>query len=228
MCVELPSKRSANGFYIEPMNGMAHVRNALERKLEFNPIKTDMKWPIPFKRQERRETAQNFSISRSATQEYASCEYSFGSMAYKYFSFAYTVLVLVCFFAFSPEISAMVTSAVNITKPLKRIYPQIRVCVCFFFFRSRRCYRIYFFFNLFTKISHAQKNSTKTFWPCFQLFFFTPRVFSLLLRIKLLLPEMLSAWHFLLAIRDSVAKRLNKANVKWKLERVKQGWLSVT
>lgn len=50
---------------------------------------------------------------------------SFGSMPFKYFPFACTVPVLV-FFAFLPEISAMVTSAVNITKPLKRIYPQIQ------------------------------------------------------------------------------------------------------
>lgn len=33
--------------YVESEGKVAHVRNALERKLEFNPIKTNMKWPIP-------------------------------------------------------------------------------------------------------------------------------------------------------------------------------------
>lgn len=117
---------------------------------------------------------------------------SFGSMPFKYFPFACTVPVLV-FFAFLPEISAMVTSAVNITKPLKRIYPQIQ----FFFQNRRRCRRIYVFFNSFTKISQSAKKCTKSFWPCFQLFFFTPLTLSLLLRIESLPPEMLSAWHFL-------------------------------
>lgn len=68
MCVELlPSKRSENGFYVESVNEMAHARNALERKLEFNPIETNKKWPIPFKRQARSGIAQNFSIPCAST-----------------------------------------------------------------------------------------------------------------------------------------------------------------
>lgn len=70
MCVELlPSKRSENGFYVESVNAMAHVRNALERKLEFNPIKTNKKWPIPFERQERSGIAQNFPIPCVSTHK---------------------------------------------------------------------------------------------------------------------------------------------------------------
>lgn len=49
VCVCVSSYRVSdrkNWLYIESRE-IAHVRNALGRKLEFNPIKTNIKWPIP-------------------------------------------------------------------------------------------------------------------------------------------------------------------------------------
>lgn len=96
----------------------------------------------------KRNSSKTFLFHVSDSLECTSGEHSFGSMASKYFlfrSFGFSFGFLhnfLCAF-FLPKISAMVTSAVNITKPLQRIYCRRRRHSC--------CCRIYFFFNWFAK-----------------------------------------------------------------------------
>lgn len=144
------------------------------------------------------------------TKECASSEHSYGSMAFKYFLFRSIRLVSVLvflnlFFAFLPKISAMVTSAVNITKPLKRIYPQIHFFVVVVVVVSTS------FSNCSRKFSwtfpiHSGKKSIKTFCPCFQLFLFS------------LFPSSASSCHHrkcylhdtFCLLRDSMAKKVKQ------------------
>lgn len=209
MCVELlPSKRSENGFYVESVNAMAHARNALERKLEFNPIKTNKKWPIPFERQERSGIAQNFSIPCVSTHKSTrELWIQFRFDAIQIFSIRLHGSSFGIFCVFTRNLGYGYISG----KYYKTTQKNLSTDSVFFLQNRRRCRRIYVFFNLFTKISQSAKKCTKSFWPCFQLFSFTPLTLSLLLRIESLLPEMLSAWHFLYAIHDSTARKVEQS-----------------